>query len=170
MRIACPNCQATYEVPDSMLARGPARVRCARCATEWAPEAAAAPQDPARPTPFSDALVQTMASQPAPEPDPPPPAAEPAPAEPAPPPEPAAAPRLDAPPRPPIPPPNASGGPLPSPRRAARRQRDPITVLFAWSLSVGIVIALVIVAYVHHADIVAAWPPAARAYDLIGIR
>ena len=51
MRIACPTCQAAYEVPDTLL-RPPApgaaarKVKCARCGNAWAPEvpeAAAAP-------------------------------------------------------------------------------------------------------------------------------
>jgi predicted Zn finger-like uncharacterized protein len=36
MRIACPSCAATYEVPASRLIPGK-MVRCARCATDWLP-------------------------------------------------------------------------------------------------------------------------------------
>ncbi|MBX9752395.1 MAG: zinc-ribbon domain-containing protein [Roseococcus sp.] len=37
MDIACPNCAATYRVPDSLLARGIA-LRCASCDHAWVPE------------------------------------------------------------------------------------------------------------------------------------
>ena len=36
MRITCPACNASYEVPDAMLVAGRA-VRCARCMREWEP-------------------------------------------------------------------------------------------------------------------------------------
>jgi predicted Zn finger-like uncharacterized protein len=36
MRIACPSCAATYEVPESRLKPGK-MVRCARCGGEWLP-------------------------------------------------------------------------------------------------------------------------------------
>lgn len=42
MDIACPNCAATYRVPDSLLAGGKA-LRCAACDHEWVPEVAIAP-------------------------------------------------------------------------------------------------------------------------------
>jgi predicted Zn finger-like uncharacterized protein len=37
MRIACPKCHATYEVPDALLDGGTKEVRCAKCNTEWLP-------------------------------------------------------------------------------------------------------------------------------------
>lgn len=84
MRIACPACAASYEVPDRLLA-GPARtLRCSRCGADFALPRAEAPAPAAPPPP---AVV----------PEPPPPAAapEPPPA-PAPRPEPLAAPRPTA--------------------------------------------------------------------------
>ncbi|MDR3538274.1 MAG: zinc-ribbon domain-containing protein [Acetobacteraceae bacterium] len=42
MRIACPSCAVTYEVPDSRLKPG-RKLRCARCNSEWAPVAARTP-------------------------------------------------------------------------------------------------------------------------------
>lgn len=36
MRIACPSCNAVYQVPDEQLAEGQI-VRCVRCATDWSP-------------------------------------------------------------------------------------------------------------------------------------
>jgi predicted Zn finger-like uncharacterized protein len=34
MRIRCPSCSATYEVPDTLIDR-PRTVRCAKCAHDW---------------------------------------------------------------------------------------------------------------------------------------
>lgn len=156
MRIVCPNCQATYDVPDALLSRGPGRVRCARCATEWAPQER--PAAPAPATPFADAMAQ-VAAPPAPEPHvaaPPPPA--PPPAEPPPPARNTLA--MAA----------ARDAQLERPLPRTRTPRDSATLLFAWSLSVGIVLAALGAAYVNRAEIVAAWPPAARAYQVLGIR
>lgn len=68
MRIACPDCGAAYDVPDTMLSAG-REVRCARCGRGWAPLAAAPifPEPP--PLPVSQA----------PAPPVPPPAIEPVP-------------------------------------------------------------------------------------------
>lgn len=35
MRIVCPSCQATYDVPDATLGGAPRQVRCAKCSTVW---------------------------------------------------------------------------------------------------------------------------------------
>ena len=35
MRIVCPSCQATYDVPDAKLGAAPRQVRCAKCSTVW---------------------------------------------------------------------------------------------------------------------------------------
>jgi predicted Zn finger-like uncharacterized protein len=35
MRIVCPSCNATYEVPAPLLGSAPRRLRCARCQREW---------------------------------------------------------------------------------------------------------------------------------------
>lgn len=43
MRIACPSCAVTYEVPGNRLTAGRV-VRCARCGHEWAPEHPDAPE------------------------------------------------------------------------------------------------------------------------------
>ena len=42
MRIVCPACTATYNVPEVRLAPGRA-VRCARCGTDWMPLGVEAP-------------------------------------------------------------------------------------------------------------------------------
>jgi predicted Zn finger-like uncharacterized protein len=50
MRIVCPSCTATYEVPERLTASGK-RLRCARCAHEWLPPEMAAPRPPPPPPP-----------------------------------------------------------------------------------------------------------------------
>lgn len=37
MRITCPDCSASYDVPEALLAAG-RPVRCARCSGEWVPQ------------------------------------------------------------------------------------------------------------------------------------
>jgi predicted Zn finger-like uncharacterized protein len=193
MRIVCPSCQAIYDVPDALLAadqaRRPIKLRCARCATEWAPELPQAelpraeppraepptgtppapePTPAPGPTPsaFADAIAQAATPRP---PDPPAPA-------PPPPARPQAAPRPLVVERTPPPPAGetlvaehlASGRPRPDP--PARSPRDSATLLFAWCLSLGVLAALLIAAYLHRAEVIAFWPPAARAYDLLGLK
>ncbi len=75
MRIACPACAATYDVPDERLAPG-RLVRCMRCGADWAPLAMVA--------------APVAAPQPLPEPEPPPSMPPPAPVALAPQPEPRA--------------------------------------------------------------------------------
>lgn len=151
MDIACPNCAATYRVPDSLLAHGKA-LRCAACGEEWVPEMPAAPSP-------AIALAEPVAGQATPEPA----FAEVPPAPPAP-----AALR----PTPPTTPP-----PLTSRRRLGSRpasagmsaRPSPGRVLaLAWLASVACVL-LALVALVMFGDaIAAAWPPFARVLALIG--
>lgn len=61
MRIACPTCDATYEVPDALIGAG-RRLRCARCAHEWLVEPASLEPEPAPP----QAAPVPMASVPPP--------------------------------------------------------------------------------------------------------
>lgn len=35
MRIVCPSCEATYDVPDATLGAASRQVRCAKCSTVW---------------------------------------------------------------------------------------------------------------------------------------
>ena len=148
MRIVCPSCQAAYEVPESLLVGGKS-VRCAKCATTWAPlpppapplaPAEAAPDDWPPPLPELGPVPQLR-----PEP------------------------RLggyrgrnidtadDA--RPP--PRDDETEPPPPPRRG---------VLAAWLLSLLVLVALIWAAVAFRAGIVAAWPPSARLYDMLGLR
>src|SRR5262249_11997962 len=50
MRIICPSCSATYDVPDSLVTPGRI-VRCARCGQEWSPVQAPPEPPPAPPEP-----------------------------------------------------------------------------------------------------------------------
>jgi predicted Zn finger-like uncharacterized protein len=50
MHVACPACEARYEVPDTLIGPG-RRLRCARCAHEWLVQSSAAPPDRPPPAP-----------------------------------------------------------------------------------------------------------------------
>ena len=69
MRLACPSCQASYDVPDDRLGPGTRRLRCAACAHEWAyepPPLPEAPPPPPPPRPPATPLVATPRLAPAP--------------------------------------------------------------------------------------------------------
>lgn len=165
MRIACPGCAAEYDVPDALLAAGPRPLRCRRCGTEFRAE-----------------LPATPASAPASEP--------PAPA--VPPPEPpsrAAAPPASADdgiltygpgepvePQPEPPKPLPSRGPRqhapiypPLPRREERVADGRGAAIAGWIGTLVLLIAAVWLAYAWRAEIMAAWPPAARLYAALGL-
>jgi predicted Zn finger-like uncharacterized protein len=66
MRIACPSCGAEYDVPDRLLAGPARRLRCSRCATDFAlPVAPVAPPSPA-PAPAPPPVPEVPAEPPAP--------------------------------------------------------------------------------------------------------
>jgi predicted Zn finger-like uncharacterized protein len=49
MRLSCPECDASYELPETMFLTGPRMVRCVRCSHAWlggVVEPAAAPPEP----------------------------------------------------------------------------------------------------------------------------
>ncbi len=70
MRIVCPSCAASYDVPDGLLA-GRKTVRCARCGEQWTPPPADEPvppegfPDPVRPV-FVEPEVATRLARLAP--------------------------------------------------------------------------------------------------------
>lgn len=150
MRIACPSCGATYEVPDRLLAGSPRPVRCARCGSTWTPEALA-PAEEAR-SEAAPAMAGAaapprfvvpepeIAAPPARAPlvaDRPPPRREPAP-------EPLAA----------LPEPPPVGGTL--------------ALAAAWVATLMVLGGGVAGAWLYRAEIVAAWPAAARLYAALG--
>jgi predicted Zn finger-like uncharacterized protein len=174
MKIACPICDASYEVPESVLAaRRP--LRCARCGHDWIPGG-----DEPQPEPTTDVQRETRS---APETVPEPEdeydnyAAAEAPetiteadlalaaeladetvGEPAAPALPPAAPFV--PPQPVAPRPTLSITTLPPPRAQPRR---------AWAVSFVALAVLAGVLLVFHKPIAHAWPPIARLYGLVGM-
>ena len=146
MRITCPSCQATYEVPDAMLGAAARKVRCARCAFEWQPEPAAAapPTPPAAPAPAE-------------------------PAEPDPPLRLRSEPRSERPPRaealPPLPPPERM-----PPRSAHARSPTPILASLAVvAISLVVLVSLGWAAYAWRAEVMHAWPPSERLFVALGL-
>lgn len=114
-------------------------VRCARCAGEWVPLANVPAEEP-------------EAGPPPPEPPPPPP------------------------PEPPPPDPGAPQ-PLATVKRSAmaRLAAHPATpgspgvLRVAWAASIALLILLAAIAFAWRSEIVATWPPSARAYAAFGL-
>ncbi|MBS7791051.1 zinc-ribbon domain-containing protein [Roseococcus sp. SDR] len=176
MDIACPNCAATYRVPEALLAQGKP-LRCAACGESWVPE-----MPPAAPMAAADPVEPPPAEHPgldAPLPEPDLPAAVPseaaAPDAVPPPPEPVAA--LAAEPPPSAPARHAS--PLtPPPLNPPVLQRRPAgtgprgrvgALRLAWAVSVATLL-LGLAGLVFYGDaIAAAWPPFARVTALLGV-
>ncbi len=171
MRIVCPSCSATYDVPETRLAPG-LSVRCARCSADWAPLPIAPPPAPegvpepvrcpaARATEFSPTLFP-----PAPEfaGDPllssGPEAAEPIEA-------PGAVPAAN----------DHEEAPAGSVERhgtvkilAARKiPPSPVAALIGWVLTLILLAALGWTAVSQRGRIMQAWPPSTRAYTAIGL-
>ena len=76
MRIQCPACDATYDLPEGAVKAG-RPVRCARCATEWTPlpappirEPVPVPGLPPLPGPSDITLPPLPSREPLPEPRP----------------------------------------------------------------------------------------------------
>ena len=142
MRIVCPVCSATYEVSDSLLAPG-RTVRCARCEEEWTPVSATPSPPP------ESALVPVS--------------------------EPAATPGLEPdddllpPPRQP----REGMPPLSAMERLASRPaplpRGPAGVRAAWGASILLLIVFGWGLIAWRGDIMHAWPPSERLYDLLGL-
>ena len=140
MRIVCPTCAATYDVPDSLLT-GTRAVRCARCHGQWTPE----PPEHDEPLRWPD---ETPAEPPPAEPT----EAAPEPAEPVPPrprPSLSAMDRLAA---------------QPTISTSSARLR------VAWAASLVLVLLLCAGAYAGRAQILHAWPPSARMYAAFGLQ
>ena len=154
MRIACPVCAATYDVPDQMLA-SERKVRCGKCGHQWVPAMAAVDSRAAPPPPLP------------PEPEPPLPQPEP---------RPVVRERIaDLPRAPANPPPlaidritdSSYGVPETAVAPAAPRRRTGVWV--GWIVSIVIWALVVWAAYHYRADIMAAWPPSQRLYAALGL-
>ncbi|MEL6550426.1 MAG: zinc-ribbon domain-containing protein [Pseudomonadota bacterium] len=70
MRLICPNCDATYEVPDSVIPAEGREVQCSNCGNAWffnpnfashEPEVEPAPEPPTVPVPSPEPSPATMA-------------------------------------------------------------------------------------------------------------
>jgi predicted Zn finger-like uncharacterized protein len=143
MRIACPSCQAEYDVPDTLLA-GRNAVRCARCGEEWKPAAAAPHDAAAEPEAALPATVAPAELIPEPAPE-----AALAPEE-------QAAPALFVPPREP----RLASAPAPRAGRA---------VLVGWLVTILVLAGLVYGGYAWRDRLMSAWPPSTRLYAALGL-
>ena len=176
MDIACPNCAATYRVPEALLAQGKP-LRCAACGETWVPELPPAPaveeappaEPPVAEIPAAEA-APAVVEAPAPE------AAALAPEPTAPPPD--APPPALPPETPPVAPPARHASPASPPplnplvlqRRTARAggRRRGLALGFAWAASLATVL-LALAGLVFYSDVIAAaWPPFARVTTLLG--
>ena len=143
MRIECPSCSAAYDVPDSLVTAGRV-VRCARCGGDWTPVAAAAAPEPEAPEPATP-------PQPPPQPPPPAPAAV----------TDGAAAQIET-----------TAHPSAMERLAAHAAwpRPSTQLRLAWAASLVLLVLAAGAAYAWRGQIVAEWPPSARAYALFGLQ
>ncbi len=163
MRIVCPNCSATYEVPDRLAGTGK-RMRCARCAHEWAPPAAAATTAPA--------LAPPQAAPPlAPQPGPPPAAASVAPplpqpaSHPASQPTPQSAPEAEQRPDPQAPP-ALHAAPKPKVSRPGPRSAG-LRVALALGISALLLAALLAAGVIWRTELMRVWPASRLLFDAL---
>ena len=139
MRIACPACNAAYQVPDDQLSEGRV-VRCARCGTDWAPiEAIPADDGEAGREERPEPVVEPRKAEPVVEPR-------------------KVAVDEEIPiPRPPV---------LP---QAPRKPPGPALLVAAWVLSLAVVGGAIAGLYVGRERVMAVWPPSIRAYAPLGL-
>lgn len=168
MILTCPNCDSKFRVNDDAIGPKGRKVKCRNCAHTWhaMPEGA---ENSAPPPPKA-------APKPAP---------EPAPViddDPVPPPPPPAAPPEPEPDPKPMPPPSGMDDsappasdppPIPPGEDFVLRQRQPKvekkSPVMAWVILVVILVAAAGAGYVFRTSIVAAYPPIAKIYSLVGI-
>ena len=140
MRIVCPSCAATYDVPDSLLTPGRA-VRCARCSDEWMPVATTLAEPEAPPTSAEPSPSAAQESTQAPATD---------------------RLRVDVTEnRRPTAMDRLAANPALSPPLYGLR--------VAWAASLVLLFLLACGAYTWRKDIIQAWPPSARMYAAFGL-
>ncbi len=193
MRIVCPNCQAAYELPPSLVGSANREVRCARCQTEWLPpefaelpaptveRAVAAFADPGEMGSIPGRLAPGLSASGIPSPGVSSPAAS-SPGAPSstpfPPDYPPALPGAEASPdmaprgaRELDPPERPSGGArLEGDTKSLHRRQRPgirIEVLAAIGFSLLLVAAMAVEAYVWREAVMQAWPASARVFALL---
>jgi predicted Zn finger-like uncharacterized protein len=144
MRIVCPSCDATYDVPDAMLAGGARKVRCVRCGNEWMPTGVTV-----APLAFEEQHAATPAHR-APEPLEPLARAEP---------------RLH-----PLRPRHDLAREMaePVPQETPAPGAGAGTVV-AWGISLAVLVALGVAAVQWRAEVMAAWPPSERLFAALGL-
>ncbi len=140
MRIICPACEATYEVPERLLGAG-RRLRCKKCGHDWEARPPAPPPSAGAPSPPAAPAAQA--------PLPPPPSAQPAMTP--------VAPRA----------PQVIDPPLPRPEDE-EPPRPGLALGLAWGASVLLLAVLASAAWLFRTEIIGAWPPAARLFHLFG--
>jgi len=147
MRIVCPSCSATYDVPDALL-RGRRTVRCAACSREWNLTDTAPPEPESlfrpEPPPAEEVLEGT---------------AEPVPHN-----------RLEPPRREGIPR-EAIARAIAMDRlqNAPPPRKGGLGLAVAWVLSFAVLAALAWSAYDYRIAVMNAWPPSIRLYTLLGL-
>jgi predicted Zn finger-like uncharacterized protein len=149
MRIVCPSCDATYDVPDAMLAGGARKVRCVRCGNEWVPTAVTV-----APLAFEEPQAETPAYRPPPSPEPPPlePLAR-------------VEPRLH-----PLRPRHDTAREMTEPvLEEAPPPRAGAAAMVAWGVSLAVLLALGVAAVQWRAELMAAWPPSERLFAALGL-
>jgi predicted Zn finger-like uncharacterized protein len=196
MRISCPNCTATYDVPAELAAGRPV-VRCVQCTQEWKLGQTPAPST-ARPAIQAEPLLdpipaEILGRQPEPEPTPPDTLekerAAPVPSEPMDEPAPLAAeiaghdletatvveeePVAQAAEPPPAPAP-ASAAVSPVRKESALRLvlasvAGNLFAVTGWAFSLGLIMALGWMAIQHRTGIMHAWPPSQRLFNWLGL-
>jgi predicted Zn finger-like uncharacterized protein len=178
MKIVCPSCAATYEVPEAVVA-AKRSVRCARCGNNWVPgsekvAAESAPvADPAPPppppAPAPEPAVATVAAPAAPEPEPVAPMAAPTVAQLAE----VAAPVAEPPPRP-----APTVIRMPDTAKPARTAKPAVTAqvkpvrqtpVIGWVASIAALIIMASVSIVYRSAIMKSWPPSERVYAAVGL-
>jgi len=184
MNIACPICDASYEVPESVLAAH-RPLRCARCGHDWIPGEPAPEPEPVASEPAvpRETVTEEQVLEPQPEIEP---EFEPedeydefvAAKEPETITEADAAlavELMDDPVAEPAPAAAAPAAPFVAPRPVAPRPSlpaappAPIQPRAAWAASLAAVAALIAALFVFHAPITRAWPPIAHLYGLFGL-
>jgi predicted Zn finger-like uncharacterized protein len=140
MRVICPACEATYDVPDTLLGGEKRRVRCTRCEYEWEFDA----PPPEETGPETDEVPTEIPDEP--------------------PEETGAETGEEAPSPPPL-----VGEKRPHARSAAEPTRPGRGPLLGWILSVLIILCAAGAAVHFRAGIIHAWPPSERAYSWFGL-
>lgn len=153
MRVTCPSCAADYDVPDRLLAAGPKVLRCAKCGTTFPAELPAPNLAPPNIVPSS--LAPSSLAPPAeivaiamPAPQPP--------ASVVPTPEPQAVRVVFHP-------------PMLEPPRPRPRPVGAVWGMVGWIATIVVLAGAGFLVTQDAGKIVAAWPPAARAYAAIGL-